>query len=73
MEAHLLQFSSTLFNPFPALLPSLVETQQSTLPSSFDQHVRLCNKFSAILDPGACNLNVVEDFLDMCRIIFGGN
>jgi hypothetical protein len=71
--SHLLQFAGAFFDPFSALFPALVETQEPALASSLDQHVWLGDEFPAVLDPWIQGLGAIEDLLDVCGIVLGGN
>lgn len=59
---NLLFLSCSLLNPSSGFCPTLVETEQTTLASSLDELVRLCDELAAgLLQPGVCSLGLVED------------
>jgi len=59
--------ASSCSNPLFCLSPGLVQAQKTTLASSLDQLIRLCDEFGARdQQPWVCDLGLVKDIPDIC-------
>jgi hypothetical protein len=62
---HLLELSRLGLNPCACFGPGLIQSQQSTLASSFDQLIWFCNELGARLqEPRVCGLGLIENRCD---------
>jgi hypothetical protein len=62
----LLLLARSLLNPGSCFGPGLVESQETTLASSLDQLIWLCDKLGAwSLQPWVCGFGLVEDSGDL--------
>jgi hypothetical protein len=60
----LLLLASSLSNPSLGLGPSLVQGQQTTLSSTLDELVRLCDKLgTGVKKPRVCDLSLVQHII----------